>query len=1218
MAVPGTSKSKDYFNADRGPPIAIFDTAEEDDFIMGDSVEEEFCPTGVKRRRLEDDVDHPPQEDNYEKRINVRVVDVSSTRKDVIVCMRGTHSISEHTFETYHQDSPLPLKNTQSRRVPILMKAIQSKMNRRPHLSDTNVEEYITNAKKPNTRFHPLSMGTFDMSGKSIHFYTDAYQKKYYALNCSKTVRCRVCDKPIGFVGKSVNPERGKYFRPCCLPAPTYMPIVSDTVTPFTYICGLETIVYDLETYNDYGNGGSGEHKVYCVGVRTMDGSKSIVESIEKFLDIVIKSIDILILRWEQAREDKVAEIVARQEERGDHSKNLSTENIEVYPFMLQLVSFNGSRYDDLFIAKAFRQRIIDRYGLSVFKSIGYSERKRAITHNNVVFRTKDGHKAVKLEWCDVLRFTNPTSLGAAARDYKLAVMKGNMPFTVLNDYCLGRDVLRDDDYFFSLKYFDGDTVKRDETIEYYKSVVGPHTRESTVANGDVALLCHAYCLQDVEVTHLLYVHLRDMFTRYLGPLVVPDMTRPHCFYPMARHSMASLCYRVMVYSALNAEHPIYSSLSGGSRIGVPEIFAPTCDSYDFERAAVYGGWVRTYFQGLVVNTKHAASRLGVTWVHQLKQLCEAFDCPLIEDDLKMGDIASMYPNAVTFPMPVGLGRFVYDEETKYSLINQLLSTSIATKIPFFIARVRVEPPKKPTFFESTLPQRTAEGSLSWSYSTDLSTLSVYNSLDLWIACAHTMEGNDPDTVWKIVEVREMIFWDESSPLYTKFVRTCAEGKKEGTRMKNDNMRNIFKGANNSSVGKLCQRIEGRMNVIGRNSMANACELLGGRAEIVGAQPISYKYRLQEYNDIEFVLRTYDTSNNKMPQSHGGFMYAATRLMRVEWARASAPQGVPRLVTSIFNAFASQGMKRPMSTSLSASQGVTRPVITSLSTPNASASQGVPRSVTVLLPGRPVITSLATPDPWYGDTDSKIHSSHRFAYIPPSMIGGETGIFDIDTGASNMNVDVEKVSNDSTSVFLTGLLGSKTYFMASHDNDTGRQVLKFRCKGQRQFKPGVDSCSAHGKKNCSACTCPHLLDVTSCLGCIIPDLHKILSESCVQGNPIDHMCPPPPSCSLDPLYKLQSLPSLNLFSFVFTLITGVPVTTDNSLFLRNLSLATSKCPEFSVSSTTQKRTLSKPVVKTTSSPLNRLVPHLTDCVRPVDSLSLPGVLYPVGDYLFNK
>lgn len=1058
---------------------------------------------------------------------------------ELVSYLEGTHTISTVTFKMLKASAPIPLLQCdpkRARKTCIPLPKLQAHLKKRPNLSHATIADYIASTATEKTKYHDLS---HTVPQRNAVCYAYRNMEKFYAYDWRRTVKCKRCNTmmihPDSKEAKAAayRPEQAAKYSVCCYKKPKYTAVKARTLN--TDIDNIYTIVYDIETYSVETFNNGLEHKFFCIAAKS-ELSEEIFTSTNDFMEFVDK---------------EISRLNRLPIPDGKH-------------IVLHLVSFNGSRYDDLFLTKEWRAYIMKKHSVKAFEQIHYSERQRSISHNNL----KLGN--VKVVWCDVLRFMPPSSLAKAALDYGLSTQKGNFPFEVLNAFGRRDPIQRETDFFFSLSYFGGNKQLRQDTLEYYIEKLGMPTETSISDDADVRKLCYLYCMQDVVVTHQLYICLKDMYIKYLTPCLVeceeganiPNIAFAIGFFPMALHSMSSLSAQVMVYNALMKPHRVFST--GGQpdveEKKTVEIFAPTCDTYTFEREAVYGGWVRGYYQGLFFNKELSTKHCGQEWTTELERLCDAAELPLNDVDLIMGDIASMYPNAITYPMPIGKGKMIYDEERKDSLIEEMLDCENPCLIPKFIVRAKMQPPKSPCYFSSTLPQRTREKGLAWTYRSDYGAQwTHYTSLDLWIACRGSIENNDMDTAWTILKTKEMIYYENSSNCYADFMIQCAKGKRDGANSGNESMRTCFKVVMNGGIGKLGQRIEAQMNVIGEENMYTALSSMGGRASLVGSQTIKYKHGYQtSYENTEYVLSTRDTRKNIWPQAHAAFMYASTRLMRLIWARQCMPK-------------------------------VVRPII-----------------------------EERYPIPIYGDTDSMIMESKAWNRIDSKYIGDVVGVFDVDTGDCNMNIELEKVSNEKTDVILTGIMGPKAYFMIAIDKKSGKQVLKFKCKGQTQYTYSKHPCHQHSTISCTQCACAHSCDVYTCIRCIIPSLSLELLGDSSDDDDVDTMTS---EWSSNLPYKYAGLRGLSLSAFVRTLMTGVSCSTSSDTFSRSLSLSSAKQSDFSVSTIRTERKLSKPLIACTPEEMKNGRPLNKGAVMPnvnlVEDYGAPGVLYPDGDYLYT-
>lgn len=1029
----------------------------------------------------------------------------------------GTHTISDHELKLIALDSPLPTVSQKDRKARCKPLGLLTEiLKKSPQIKDVTVAKYVERCWRPELKWHNLGDG-LPKSKKAVP-YGGLEINRYVAYSWTKTVSCRRCKKilMVNAKGNAMRLEENrKNYKVCCYNEPKYKQFGLSCLSPS--VEKIVPVAYDLETYPTKRADGTEYHTFYCVGYELPNGQRKCTTSLLEFFQAIKE----LVHEYQNPTAEKT---------------------------VIHLISFNGSRYDDIFLAKPYRDFILDAFGVSVFKNMHYSERKRAITHNTATINN------VVVEFCDVLRFTNPTTLANAAKDYKLAEQKGTMPFQVLNAYCRNESIVRDEDGFFSRSYYGYDEDVRNKSLAYYHQLFpnGAPTKNDL----DVREMCFAYCIQDVKTTLALYHHLRLMYVQYLTDLIstrppeinVETWANQIRFYPMLLSSMSSMAARVMLTSATDQPHdirvdpPLGFAFDGDVATAtvvreVPKIMAPIEEMYHFERKAIYGGWVKPYYQGLLIDSEEAKHFDG--FIDAIKKLAQRFKVPIIDRPHVMGDIASMYPNGVTFPMPVGQPHLILEDEYKNELVERMLAAKRCTDIPLFIARVKMIVPQRPRFFESTLPQRTKDGRLSWTYDQQCADeWHYYTSLDLYVACVASMMDDDPQSVWTIKDIKEMVYYPKSGQIYKPFMVRCAEGKLEGTRTKNPNMRNCFKISMNGSIGKLGQNAVGQTNILGEQKFLDFVDAHQDNCELVGTHEIKYGRGFVQQHQKEFIVKTTDTTKNNWPQAHAAFMYSATRVMRLEWSKAVADPTKPY----------------------------------------------------------PTIIEADYPDPFYGDTDSKIHFTDLWKNIPPAMIGNKVGVFDLEKGISGQNIELESVSDlENTTAFCSGILGSKCYFVAGRDKRTGDIQLKFKCKGQRQFKSKTHGCRLHGKIACSECKCNHGSDIDSCIVCII----KSLDSTLVDG--------------FEPSLK-DNLPNIALIDFVFTLITGVPCRTANDSFERILSLPSSKLPDFTVSNANVSRTLSKPQLFTDVSQMSKKknCPLLDGLIeRPVGS----GVLKPFGDYL---
>jgi len=276
----------------------------------------------------------------------------------------------------------------------------------------------------------------------------------YVAYTWTVTRVCRQCQKEVLTKNgrSSTNPLTSlKNFRVCCFEAPLYKPV--DRTIHKKLPTHLLKIGYDIETWQQPAFDGTRQHRLKGIGA---------------LFPVLPKE------RWFTSARDFCHAVL-------DYATPyVGTQDQRV---LIQLVSFNGARYDDLFLTENWRNAVEERFHVS----IKYSERKSAITHQTAYL------PSVTIEWCDVLRFLPPCSLAAATKAYGCEESKGKLPFQVLNDYEGKLEVPRDADGFYSLSYFGGDVAMRQASHEYYKNIVPP---ADWYQPHDVDLFCRAYCAQ--------------------------------------------------------------------------------------------------------------------------------------------------------------------------------------------------------------------------------------------------------------------------------------------------------------------------------------------------------------------------------------------------------------------------------------------------------------------------------------------------------------------------------------------------------------------------------------------------------------------------------------------------------------------------------------------------------------------------------------------------
>jgi hypothetical protein len=778
---------------------------------------------------------------------------------------------------------------------------------------------------------------------------------------------------------------------------------------------------------------------------------------------------------------------------------------------LLQLVSFNGSRYDDLFLTEAWKELILQCYGAQALSRLGYSERKKALTHNTLHL------EKLSVEWTDLLRFVPPTSLRQLAKDFKLDEDKGDMPFEALNDYVrLGfGSVRRGDDGFLCPSYFHNDMEKWQKTKNYYEQVV---PLEERTPSQDIRTLCVEYCKQDVRVLAAAYQKIEAMYTTYLAPLAHVEQDGPgKRFWPMALHSLSTMSGRVLLTNATREECWQYNSSLKKATYNFPVIHAPIGPIYDYLRQSIYGGWTKAYMQGMLVDP-HAPAELAA----QIRQLSAAHGTGVSTLAHDMYDVASEYPTAVTYPMPLGVGSWVGDAVKRMQLVQQCIDEPDPARIPLFFCRAKWQAPITPLFAEATLPQREQHtNSLRWTYWDDPSGTRVVNSLDLWIAC-HDHMGVGPETTWHVLDVKDLLYFEQSGTCYAAFMEGCTKLKMDGAAEKNEQKRTAGKIAMNGSIGKLGQQITTQQNVLGPTTAYNMIQAYGDNVRLLGARPVSYRRGFAAHATTEYVFSLKDSQGNRWPAHHASFMYAASRLIRLNWSLATRPPWA-----------------------------LTMPLI-----------------------------QLPHPDTLYGDTDSKILATEHSRWMPDELRGDHVGRFQMEKPASILTrpffqVEAEKVSAPPYVSTVSGVLAPKKYFVWALDPATGDSRLKFKCNGLTRFNEDRHPCPLHQRYKCQHCTtsCSHgQKHVFECLPCVIL---LLLTEEVAEEN--ESVWVSGHGCGYYK-YDIRALASLTLLDFVRVLVTGISCRTLSSAFDRTLSLGTSKLPSYTVRTASQVRSLNRPYI----------------------------------------
>ena len=1047
----------------------------------------------------------------------------------LIKTVPGPHVWCKYKFFLLHKHSPLP--QLAGRKSICKLAMLERGHVGRPRHSDHTPEGYIQRAlgSRPQRRLEDVYAPTHP-----ARFIYTAFED-WILIDFERFPECSNCHKPLkSLSGRSTRVIDNFRFRACCYPAPKFHQLEPKATTA---IAEIVTVVYDLETTPNE----DGVHELYLGVVSIPDALMEtglfpnrlhIIHTAEEFIYVVDR-------------------VIA--------STSQSHANIKT---SIQLVSFNGSRYDDLFLTRAWRNYVYRSGGRESLDALEYSERKGSLTFNTLIV-----NENLEVRWTDLARFVPPTSLKNLAKSFKLSVEKGSMPFMALNDFVQrGADsVARDDDGFLSLaQYYGGDVEERQASFEYYLQCVPEDKR---TPDQDIRIFCEAYCRQDVLVTEQAYQTLERLYRTYLGDLgrSSPYSGEGDSFEPMCLHSLATMAGKIMLASAVGHPSWGYNSVTKEERIGHWALYSPREHIYDFVQKACVGGWVKGYYQGFIVDKTHAPADI----VDFIKLLAKRHRAHLEFAEMEMTDIASMYPVAVTYPMPMGAGEWVESQEERDRIIAETVACDDPIMIHKFFVRCKWRAPRSPLFSESTLPQRTnVTNSLRWAYWDDPTGERILTSLDLWIAChKHT---DDSDSTWEAYEATEILFFPTSAQVYRPFMEACAKMKTDGANAGNEEQRTIGKIAMNSAIGKLGQSVEARRNVLGDDAATNVVHDSGDRCRLVGFQPVEFDGGARgTIVDTEYVFAVKDASKNRWPTHHSAFMYAATRLMRLHWSLLTRPQG-------------------------------TKPLI-----------------------------DQDLPDTIYGDTDSKLLLKCHSDLMPTELRGSIVGQFQPEEPPSRLTrpffqVEPEKVSALPTRAVFAMINAPKKYLVYGFNPETRTGVLKLKCNGVIRFDDTKHPCPLHGEMRCGGCKqdCVHAGAVYG-FECVRCCLRYLASEDMEMGVGAGGKLSPFARNTTGVVYRydLMALRSLTLLDFLRVVVTGQSHKVLTNTFVRNLSLPTSKLPSFSVKTDLQSRSLHRPLLLSTPFEIasdrparKRLGAYVSGCAQ-LDTSR--GVLKPSGTYLIQ-
>jgi hypothetical protein len=1048
----------------------------------------------------------------------------------------GAHVVCKYTLKMMHEHSALP--TFERRKVVPKLPLLERNGRHKATTADQTLWGYLQRECKSMERMSLTEDPVPYMPARFIYCVD-----KWIAYDYTREVCCATCGKEMHMLNGRTTTKIDKFsFRPCCYP-----PLEMFRLKPTAHmdVSKIHTLFYDLECTPTEGGG---IHEMY-MGVVKMPAE--------------------LALDYDDYGDDGLVRINTPKDLMNLIQACISwcLENpVERGRASIQIVSFNGSRYDDTFVLRAWREFVYQSFGKRALHNLEYSERQGALTFNTLKLNEK-----LEVRWTDLTRFVPPTSLRNLAKSFKLEEEKGSMPFEALNDFVRrGPEAVKRsvEDGFLDVSYYHGDEKERQASKEYYLQVVEESYR---TPSKDIDRMCEKYCAQDVRVTAAAYDTLQHMYSTYLqeqadlSPFIEPGDT----FSPMCLHSMSTMAGKIELASAAGSvvwgydsdtktEHQVCVAF-GEVKAGIPKgqeteddwrLSAPQGASYDYFRQAVVGGWTRTYLQGLLVDDSATPPDMleDVTKLELIYDVNAKHNVPH-----QMDDIASMYPVAVTYAMPVGKPRWVEVPEERERLLAQCIAEPDPLKIPKFFLRASWRAPTKPLFFESTLPQRAeSTNRLRWSYWDDTSGTRVVTSLDLWIAC-HDHLGAGPSSVWTCYDVVDMAYFPHSCQLYRPFMEACTKLKMDGAAENNLLKRTIGKIAMNAGIGKLGQQVEAKHNVMGKEAAFRFSQGCGDTARLVGCTNIELNGggRYPHIEDVEYMFGVKNPDKNRWPTHHAAFMYAATRLMRLNWSMMTRPPAERH--TPIFD--------------------------------------------------------MPLPDTFYGDTDSKVLASSHSSLMPKEMQGNLVGQFkpELENGLTSrpfFQIEPESICAAPFVAAITGVMAPKKYFVWGVDPTTGKSALKIKCNGIRRFSEERHPCPLHRVFRCAECVCKHGIYCFECLPCCLALLsHEVRDEDAnVVGRGYK--------------YSTHDLPSLTLLDFVRVIVTGQSCKTTSESFLRTLSVGTSKLPPFTIQTAQQARSLNRPTTLKTLAEAAKdrpasgaLAPFISGCIE------RNGILLPTGSYL---
>ncbi len=923
------------------------------------------------------------------------------------------------------------------------------------------------------TFFDSLTVGIFK-EGK----------KKYAVLDqISKTV-CATCEKP----GKKAN-------APCCENASGFFVMKSPTL--HNTVHQTDVFFYDIETWQ----GGDQLHNFFMLSYRNPSGLIKTVYSITEFIDEIFT--------W-------VAGV------------NVKAKLNPLLFYEVQVVGYNSSRYDDILIEKEYQQKITS---LGYKDDYTYANKAGAVIFNNLRLQN------VSLKFTDVLRFTGfPISLRDAAKSFKVAVQKGQYPFGVLNDKIAKGKVELDEDGFYALSYFKGNTEERAETKAYYDLALKdkPHNMDADI------FFCQRYCEDDVRSGFLVFQALTTMYNKFcwtnmleflniteeqarkpVAPACVskqgekferwltkrrpelkhaaaeallkvsqtnfksknrPKKKTPNLLHPFEVtrfHSMPSVAYKMSLFCAYHSTHTAINFWTGEQEEIKPGnllITAPTGRNYEDCRKAVAGGWVGAHMRGVLVNK----DEFGAYNNKKRPKIPHGPNENLMytKEKLVMVDIVSQYPSADTGPHYIGFPVTLTNKESLEEIIALILSAESLSEIPPVMLTCSLIPPKK-KFMHLTCPAlRDNKNGLSWSYKAEYaSEPNTYTAVDLWFGCKY-LHPDDPESVWTITKPIRALVYSHSAPIYRPFVEYARQLKQQGQDEKDTCKRTAGKILLNSSIGSKGRKVETRTSVMGVENMR---EYVSENKDFTSLVGVTQNTAL---NDTEYVFKTTDVRDNKAPVHHAAVMYSYSRKLLRDITIAAGDLDVPLLEKTI-------------------------------------------------------------PLPLYGDTDSAIITLDGFHGINDVHKQGDIGLYDKHTEFIHFNLEAEDVHKPGYNFFCLIVLARKFYALITYNREENKFLSKIKSKGHKIWKRG-DPCVHHNQTDCASCTCSH-------------QTYKFMCEYCVFSR-------------LGDVYKTPTdevANKLTLWEMVRAALTGIPGKVEQMRFNRNIELPTKDMGSFTIRTSNQ-------------------------------------------------